>query len=185
MRKTNNRDGIGDAGSEAASVQYWVVYDEDTDEYLVSFGTDPGSATWAQLPGLDSDDPGAALDMIGFDARFDDFEEAQEAAEALVQEISDEHPNDEIVLDVRRIEVRHVLHVEIFAGEGGASLDPNEGNPAAESLREMEDDDPDILGTDDECCNEVCDDSCVDAPDHDDVLEGRTKKPKKSKKRKR
>lgn len=176
MRKTNNRDGVGGVGSEAVSAQYWVVYDEDTDEYLVSFGSCPATATWAQLPGLDSDDPGAALDMIGFDARFDDFEEAQEAAETLVQEISDEHPNDEIVLDVRRIEVRHVLHVEIFAGEGGASLDPNEGNPAAESLREPEDD---------ECCSEVCDDSCVDAPDHDDVLEGRANKPKKSKKRKR
>lgn len=173
MRKSNNRVGSEQAGSELSSAQYWVVYDEDTDEYLTSFDDLTGTAKWTQLPGLDDCDPRDALNQITLSARFEDLEEAQHAAEVLVQEISDEYPNDVIALDVRRVEVRHVLHVDVFAGEGGVFLDPKEdGPPILDGPPEEE-----------ECCEEECDDSCDFAPDQDADLEVRAKKPKKSKKR--
>lgn len=178
MRKTNNRGGVCSDPMDEEE-HFLVVYDQDTNEFLTSLGSEPGESEWSVLPGLESDDPSEALDQIAYSARFDALVAAQDVADSLAQEISDDHPHDQVNLQIVRLEVRRTLVVDILTEPYGAYVSPDEG-----------DEDPHILdGPDDEydecCINEVCDDSCADAPDHDDVLEGRANKPKKSKKRKR
>lgn len=116
MRSTNNINTIDFDAEAAQGNVFWVVYDMDTQETLMSTDGHEGFK-WKALTLSAGDNWG--LSELDETARFVSYGEAeqvaQEAAEALIQE----YPGEEVNLEIHRVRLELVEMIQDIDCEAG------------------------------------------------------------------
>lgn len=116
MRNSNNINSI-DLDAEAAEGNiFWVVYDMDTQETLMSTA-DYGSFKWKPLTLNSGDNWG--LSELDDTARFRTLEEAHQVAEEAADALAAEYPGDEINLEIHRVRLEMVEMIQDIDCEAG------------------------------------------------------------------
>ena len=143
MRSSNNFNTI-DLDAEAAQGNvFWVVYDMDTQETLMSTA-DYGSFKWKPLTLSAGDNWG--LSELDDTARFRTLEEAHQVAEEAADALAAEYPGDEINLEIHRVRLEMVEMIQDIDCEAGKVK--RAGDP--EDPEQSEDDGWDVTSDDDE-----------------------------------
>lgn len=116
MRSSNNINTIDfDAEASEGNV-FWVVFDMDTQETLISTA-DYGSFKWKPLTLSAGDNP--RLSELDDTARFRTLEEARQVAEEAADTLAAEYPGDEINLEIHRVRLEMVEMIQDIDCEAG------------------------------------------------------------------
>lgn len=140
MRSTNNINTIDFAAEAAEGNVFWVVFDMDTQETLMSTA-DYGSFKWKPLTLSAGDNWG--LSELDDTARFRTLDEARQVAEEAADALAAEYPGDEINLEIHRVRLEMVEMIQDIDCEAGTV------KRAGSSEDEDEEDDWDVASGDD------------------------------------
>lgn len=140
MRSTNNINTIDFAAEAAEGNVFWVVFDMDTQETLMSTA-DYGSFKWKPLTLSAGDNWG--LSELDDTARFRTLDEARQVAEEAADALAAEYPGDEINLEIHRVRLEMVEMIQDIDCEAGTV------KRAGSSEDEDEEDDWDVTSGDD------------------------------------
>lgn len=109
MRSTNNINTIDFDAEAAQGNVFWVVYDMDTHETLMS--TDgPEGFKWKPLTLSAGDNP--RLSELDDTARFRTLDEARQVAEEAADALAAEYPGDGINLEIHRVRLEMVEMIQ-------------------------------------------------------------------------
>lgn len=137
MRSTNNINTIDfDAEASEGNV-FWVVYDMDTQETLMSMEFD--SYKWKAITLSAGDNYG--LSELEGTARFPSFAAAEEAAQDVAEVLIQEYPGEEVNLEIHRVRlemVEMIQDIDCEAGKVKRAGDPEDPEQSEEEEEEDE-----------------------------------------------
>ena len=115
MRSSNNINTIDfDAEASEGNV-FWVVYDMDTQETLMSMEFD--SYKWKAIT-LSAGDNWGLSELEGT-ARFPSYAAAEEAAQDVAEALIQEYPGEEVNLEIHRVRLEMVEMIQDIDCEAG------------------------------------------------------------------
>lgn len=123
MRSSNN---INTIDFDAEGNVFWVVFDMDTQETLMSTA-DYGSFKWKPLTLSAGDNWG--LSELDDTARFRTLEEARQVADEAADVLAAEYPGDEINLEIHRVRLEMVEMIQDIDYEAGKVKRPGVEEP--------------------------------------------------------
>lgn len=136
MRSSNNINTIDFDAEAAEGNVFWIVFDMDTQETLMSTA-DYGSFKWKPLTLSAGDNWG--LSELDDTARFRTLEEARQVADEAADALAAEYPGDEINLEIHRVRLEMVEMIQDIDYEAGKVKRPGVEEPDEDEEEEEED----------------------------------------------
>lgn len=159
MRSTNNIN-TSDLDAEAAEGNvFWVVYDMDTQETLMSMEFD--SYKWKAIT-LSAGDNWGLSELEGT-ARFPSYAAAEEAAQDVAEALIQEYPGEEVNLEIHRVRLEMVEMIQDIDCEAGKVK--RAGDP--EDPEQSEDEGWDVVSDEEEEEDEGFEANRFSRPDED------------------